>query len=289
MNIVQSAALIVAGIVVAAPALAQSEPEGDRVEVNGMEMYYEVSGQGDPMIVLHGAHMNIDTMGEIIPTLAQTHTVYAIEFQGHGRTNDIDRPINYPNLASDVAAFMDAVGIEKADVFGYSMGAAAGLKFAIDYPERIDQLIAASTSFTYEGMQEEYLAMVPEMGPEMFEFFEEGWTALAPDPEGFDAFIEKMIALEHEPFDWTEDVANLQAPVLIIAGDADVVTLEHSVDLFNMLGGGVMGDMGVPLPQSRLAIMPATSHTAVISQTDLLYAFIEPFLAGETPAGFFEE
>lgn len=289
MNIVQPAALIVAGIVAAGPALAQSEPQGDRVEVNGMEMYYEVSGEGDPMIVLHGAHMNIDTMGEIIPMLAQTHTVYAIEFQGHGRTTDIDRPINYPNLASDVAAFMDAVGIEKADVFGYSMGAAAGLKFAIDYPEKIDQLIAASTSFTYEGMQEEYLAMVPQMGPEMFAFFEEGWAALAPDPEGFDAFIEKMIALEHDHFDWTEDVAALEAPVLIITGDADVVTLEHSVELYNLLGGGAMGDMGVPLPESRLAVMPATSHTAVISQPELLYAFIEPFLAGETPAGFFEQ
>ena len=116
-------ALIAAALLVSGPALAASEPVGDRVAVNGMQMYYEVSGEGDPLIVLHGAYMNIPTMGAIIPKLAETHKVYALELQGHGRTTDIDRPITYPNLADDVAAFMDAVGLEKADVFGYSMGA----------------------------------------------------------------------------------------------------------------------------------------------------------------------
>ncbi|RVI75400.1 alpha/beta fold hydrolase, partial [Sinorhizobium meliloti] len=115
-------ALIAATLLVAGATLARSEPAGNRVKVNGMEMYYEVSGEGDPLIVLHGAYMNIPSMGTIIPKLAETHKVYAIEFQGHGRTTDIDRPITYPNLADDVAAFMDAVKIEKADVFGYSMG-----------------------------------------------------------------------------------------------------------------------------------------------------------------------
>ena len=104
-------ALIAAALLVAGPALAAAEPVGDRVEVNGMQMYYEVSGEGDPLVVLHGAYMNIPTMGAIIPKLAETHKVYALEFQGHGRTTDIDRPITYPNLADDVAAFMDAVGL----------------------------------------------------------------------------------------------------------------------------------------------------------------------------------
>src|SRR5690606_13363932 len=107
-----------------------SQETGETISVNGMDMYYEVSGEGPPLVVLHGAYMNIPAMGEIIPMLAETHSVYAIEFQGHGRTTDIDRPITYPNLADDVAAFMDAVELETADVFGYSMGAAAGLQFA---------------------------------------------------------------------------------------------------------------------------------------------------------------
>ena len=104
------AGFVTAALIVACPAIAQSQPVGDRVEVNGMQMYYEVSGEGDPLIVLHGSYMNIPMMGEIIPKLAETNKVYALELQGHGRTTDIDRPITYPNLADDVAAFMDAVG-----------------------------------------------------------------------------------------------------------------------------------------------------------------------------------
>ena len=113
-------AFMAAILLVAGPTLAAAQPVGDRVEVNGMQMYYEVSGEGDPLIVLHGAYMNIPSMGAIIPKLAESHKVYALEFQGHGRTTDIDRPITYPNLADDVAAFIDAVGLQKADVFGHA-------------------------------------------------------------------------------------------------------------------------------------------------------------------------
>ena len=108
--------------------------------------------QGDPLVVLHGAYMNIPTMGAIIPKLAETHKVYALEFQGHGRTTDIDRPITYPNLADDVAAFMDAVGLEKADVFGYSMGAAAGLQLAIRHPAKVNKLVVASARLRRRGL-----------------------------------------------------------------------------------------------------------------------------------------
>lgn len=274
----------------AMPAAAQETGDGQYVDINGMKMYYEVTGSGEPIVVLHGAYMNIDTMGDIIPRLAETRTVYALEFQGHGRTNDIERPVTYPNLSDDVAKFMDAVGLEKADVLGYSMGAAAGLRLAIDHPEKVDQLVAISVAYSMEGMQPEYLAFVPDMAPEMFVGtpMEDAWKQYAPDPEGFRPFVERMIALEHEPLDWEADVKALKTPVLIISGDADVSTLEHSVAMFRLLGGGIMGDMGNPLPASRLAILPATSHTAIIDQVDLLEGFIEPFLAGETPKGMFE-
>lgn len=282
--------LIAATLLFAMPALAETQPVGDRVEVNGMQMYYEVSGQGDPLVVLHGAYMNIPSMGEIIPRLAESHTVYALEFQGHGRTTDIDRPITYPNLADDVAAFMDAVGLEKADVFGYSMGAAAGLQVAIRHPKKVNKLVAASVAYDAEGWQPAFKEFIPQMTVDMFVEmpFAEEYRELAADPDGFPALVEKLIALEHEPMAWEEDVKTLQTPVLIIAGDADVATLEHTVAMFRLLGGGVMGDMGEPLPASRLAIMPATSHTAVITQVDLLMGFIDPFLKGETPKGFFE-
>lgn len=273
----------------ASAALAQSAPETGTVPVNGMEMYYEASGQGDPLIILHGAYMTIPDMGAIIPKLAETHRVIALEFQGHGRTNDIDRPITYQNLADDVAAFMDAKGIEKADIFGYSMGSIAGLQLAIRHPEKVDQLVAASVAYDLKGWHQVYSDFIPQMSVEMFAempFMEESYRKLAVNPEGFAGLATKLIQLEKEPMAWEEDVKKIKAPVLIIAGDADVSTLEHNVALFRLLGGGIMGDMGQPLPASRLAILPATSHTAVIGQTDLLYAVIEPFLKGETPKGF---
>lgn len=273
------------------PAFADDMAAGNRVEVNGMEMYYEVSGEGDPLIVLHGAYMNIPSMGGIIPALAERHRVYALEFQGHGRTTDIDRPITYENLGDDVAVFMDAVGLEKADVFGYSMGANAGLQLAIRHPEKVGRLIVASAAYDIEGLQPAFRAFIPQLTVEMMLAmpFAEEYKQLAADPNGFPALVEKLIALEHEPLAWEADVKALETPVLVITGDADVATLEHSVAMFRLLGGGDMGDMGQPLPASRLAVMPATSHTAVITQTDMLISFIEPFLAGETPKGMFAQ
>ena len=280
------ALITTAALILSAPAFA----EGERVEVNGMQMYYEVSGEGDPLVVLHGAYMNIPSMGEIIPLLAKTHKVYALEFQGHGRTSDIDRPITYPNLADDVAAFMDKVGLQKADVFGYSMGAAAGLQLAIRHPEKVDQLAAASVAYDVKGWQPAFTAMIPQMNVDMFANmpFEADYRKLAANPDGFRAIAEKLIQLEKEPMAWEEDVKTVKTPILIIAGDADVSTLEHNVALFRLLGGGGMGDMGQPLPASRLAILPATSHTAVIGQADTLADFINAFLKGETPKGMFQ-
>jgi pimeloyl-ACP methyl ester carboxylesterase len=268
--------------------LAASVAHAETVPVNGMNIYYEISGEGDPLIVLPGAYMAIPDMGEIIPMLAKTHKVIAMEFQGHGRTEDIDRPITYENLADDVAGLMDALHIEKADVFGYSMGAGAAIQLTIRHPEKVDQLISASAGYDISGMQPAYTAFIPQMTPEMFigTPMEDAWKKLAVNPDGFPAFVDKMIALEHEPLAWEAGVKTIKSPVLIIAGDSDVVTLEHEVAFFKLLGGGVMGDMGAPLAASRLAILPATSHTAVINQPELLHALIEPFLQGETPKSF---
>jgi pimeloyl-ACP methyl ester carboxylesterase len=274
----------------AASSVGEAPAVGSRVTINGMQMYYEVSGRGDPLIVLHGAYMNIPTMGAIIPMLAKTRKVYALEFQGHGRTTDIDRPITYPHLADDVAAFMDAVGLKKADVFGYSVGAIVGLQLAIRQPAKVNKLAAASVAYDVEGWQPEFKAVIPQLNVQMMleTPFAEDYKKLAPNPEGFPELAKKLIALEKEPMAWADDVKALKLPVLIITSDADVATLEHSVAMFRLLGGGVMGDMGKPLPAARLAVLPATSHTAVITQPELLHAFIEPFLKGETPKGMFQ-
>jgi pimeloyl-ACP methyl ester carboxylesterase len=281
--------LLAAALILTAATVAESQATANRVKVNGMQVYYEVSGAGEPLVVLHGAYMNIPTMGAIIPMLAKTHKVYALEFQGHGRTTDIDRSITYQNLADDVAAFMDAVGLAKADVFGYSMGAGTALQLAIRHPGKVNKLVAASVAYDLKGWQPAFTAIIPTMTPEMLTNtpMPAEYRKLAPNPDGFPELARKLIQLEKEPMAWEADVRNLKTPTLVIAGDADVATLEHTVSLFRLLGGGDMGDMGKPLSPSRLAVLPATSHTAVITQPDLLLAFIEPFLKGETPKGMF--
>ena len=283
-------ALAAAALLLTNTVLTNAQVTSHRVNVNGMQMYYEVSGSGDPLVVLHGAYMNIPTMGAIIPMLAKTHKVYAVEMQGHGRTTDIQRPITYQHLADDVAAFMDAVGLQRADVFGYSMGAIAGLQLAIRHPARVNKLVAASGAYDLAGWQPAFTAVIPQMTVEMIVAmpFAQDYRKLAPNPDGFPELARKLIALEKEPMAWEAEVKALKTPVLIIAGDADVATLEHYVTMFRLLGGGGMGDMGTPLAASRLAVMPATSHTAVITQPDMLHAFIEPFLKGLTPKGMFE-
>ena len=282
--------LVATSLLLGAVTVSPAQSPGKRVAVNGMQMYYEVSGAGDPIVVLHGAYMNIPTMGAIIPMLAKTHKVYAVELQGHGRTTDIARPITYQNLADDVAKFMDAVGLAKADVFGYSMGAVTGLQLAFRDPAKVNKLVLASGGYDVEGFQPEFKAMIPSMTPDMLTNtpLPAEYRKLAPNPDGFPELARKLIALEKEPMAWEAEVKALKAPVLIITGDADVATLEHMVKMFRLLGGGAMGDMGKPLPASRLAVLPATSHTSVITQADLLHALIEPFLNGQTPKSMFE-
>ena len=148
--------------------------------------------------------------------------------------------------------------------------------------------MAASVAYDTAGLQPEFKALIPQMTVEMFlqTPFAAQYRKLSPTPDSFPALAKKLIALERDPFAWGEDLKRVKIPVLIIAGDADGYTLEHLVSLFRLLGGGVMGDLGKPLAASRLAILPATSHTAVITQVDLLHAFTEQFLKGKTPKGF---
>ena len=282
--------LAIALLIACIPAGASAQATGDRVRIHGMDLYYEVSGAGEPLVVLHGAYMNIPSMGEIIPRLARTHRVYALELQGHGRTTDIDRPITYPNLADDVAAFMDSVGLESADVFGYSMGAATGIQLAIRHPERVRRLVSLSGAYDTEGWQQAFRDFLPHLTPEMMAStpMEAEYRRLAADPDGFLELARKLIALEYEPMAWGAEVDAMETPVLIITGDADVSTLEHSVAMFRLLGGGVMGDMGQPLPASRLAVLPGSSHTSLIDQVDLIHPMIEQFLRDEFPKGPWE-
>ena len=258
---------------------------GNYAEVNGLNMYYESHGSGQPLILLHGAYMTIDLMGEIVPALAEFRQVIAVELQGHGHTADIDRPLSYELMADDIAALIEHLAIEKADVFGYSMGGGVAFQVAIRHPEVVRKLVVASASYTSEGMHPELLEMIPTLTPDAFAGspIEEAYRRSAPNPDDFPTLVAKMKQLDMEPFAWPpEDIRGIAAPTLLIVGDSDAIRLEHAVELFGLLGGGVMGDLA-GLPQSQLAVLPGTTHfvppgSAVLDRADWLLSMISEFL-----------
>jgi pimeloyl-ACP methyl ester carboxylesterase len=272
--------------------MATTDAQTGYAPVNDLNMYYEIHGRGSPLILLHGAYMTIDLMGPILPGLAKTRQVIAVEQQGHGRTADVDRPITYEQMADDTAALARHLELDDADVFGYSMGGGIALQLAIRHPELVRKLVVASTSFTSDGMPKEALEMFPSITPELFAGspIEEAYLRTAPNPGDFPKLVEKLKQLDTTPFAWPEeDIRAIGAPTLIVVGDSDVVRLEHAVEFFRLRGGGVMGDLA-GLPQSQLAVLPGTAHfvppgSGLLDRADWLLATIPPFLDAPRPEG----
>jgi pimeloyl-ACP methyl ester carboxylesterase len=270
--------------------MANTNPQTGYAPVNGLNMYYEIHGTGQPLVLLHGAYMTIDAMGEVVPELAKTRQVIAVELQGHGHTADVDRPLSYEQMADDTAALLRHLGVEQADVFGFSTGGGVALQIAIGHPEVVRKLVVASASYTSDGMQPELLEMTPSITPETFAGspIEEEYLRTAPNPDDFPTLVAKLKQLDMEPFAWSqEDIRGIAAPTLLIIGDSDAIRLEHAVELFRLLGGGVMGDLA-GLPKSQLAVLPGTVHfipsgSAVLDRADWLVAMIGGFLDAPMP------
>jgi pimeloyl-ACP methyl ester carboxylesterase len=229
--------------------------------------------------------MTIDTMGPILPGLAKFRRVIAVEQQGHGHTSDIDRPITYEQMADDSAALLAHLDIENADVVGYSMGGSVALQLGIRHPAVVRRLVVASASYTSDGMHAAALEMFPSITPELFAGspIEAAYLRTAPNPGDFPQLVEKLKRLDTTEFAWSEeDIRGIGAPTLIVLGDSDGIRLEHAVELFGLLGGGVMGDLA-GMPKSQLAVLPGTSHfvppgCALLDRADWLLAMIQPFL-----------
>jgi len=262
-----------------------SDAETGYAQVGGLRMYYEVHGSGRPVLLLHGAYMTADTWGAFLPGLARTRRVIVPEQQGHGRTADINRPITYEQMADDTAGLAHGLGIDEVDVIGYSMGAGIGLQMAIRHPDLVRRLVAASASFTSDGMHAAALEMFPSITPEMFAGspMEQEYVRIAPNPDDFPKLVMKLKELDMAPFAWPEEeIRAIAAPTMIVVGDSDIVRLEHAVELFRLRGGGVMGDLA-GLPSSQLAVLPGTTHfmppgSGVMDRSDWLLAMIGPFL-----------
>jgi pimeloyl-ACP methyl ester carboxylesterase len=265
--------------------VADTDPQTGYAPVNGLDMYYELHGDGPPLLLLHGSYMTIDTTGPLLPGLAESRQVIAVELQGHGHTADVDRPITYDQMADDSAELLRHLGVERADVMGFSMGGAVALQLAMRHPELVRRMVVASTSYTSDGMHPVAQEMLPTITPDLFAGtpIEEAYLRNAPNPGDFPVLVEKLTQLDTTPFAWpADDVRAIAAPTLIIVGDSDIVRLEHAVELFGLLGGGVMGDLA-GLPASQLAVLPGTSHfmppgSGVLDRADWLLAMVSPFL-----------
>jgi pimeloyl-ACP methyl ester carboxylesterase len=258
------------------------------VSVNGLNMYYEIHGTGQPLVLLHGAFSAIGTsFGALLPELAKTRQVVGFELQAHGRTADIDRPLSLEGMADDVAAAIQKLGIGPADIFGYSTGAAVALHVVIRHPEVVRKLVLASVSYTLGGIHPGLMDGLGEMKPEMMfgSPWHEEYLRLAPHPEYFATLFAKKTQMDRGIQDLpAETIRAIQAPTLLVIGDSDLIRPEHAVEMFRLLGGGVFGDTPAGLPTSQLAILPGTSHVSIVSRAELLIPIITPFLDAPMPA-----
>ena len=257
---------------------------GGYAAINDLNLYYEDRGSGEPLILLHGAYMSADGMEPLTAGLAEGRRVIVPEMQGHARTGDAARPISYEGMADDTAALMRSLGIERADIVGYSMGSGVTVQLASRHPALVRRCVVASGSFAYEGMHAAAIEMFPSISPEMFAGtpLEDEYRRLAPNPDAFPTLVEKLKQLDTTPFTWADDVRNIAAPMLIIVGDSDVVTLDHTVEFFKLVGGGVMGDMA-GLPESQLAVLPGTTHfmppgSGMLDRSEWMLPMIKSFL-----------
>ena len=252
------------------------------VSVNGLDMYYETHGTGQPLVMLHGAFSAIGTsFGELIPELAKTRQVIAFELQAHGHTADIDRPLSLEGMAGDVAAAIKQLGMEQADIFGYSMGAGVALYTVIRHPEVVRKLILASITYTMSGFHPGLMEGMESMKPEMMHGspWHEEYLRIAPQPEDFAKLFVKKTQMDQQTRDLSDEaIRGIKSPTLLVVGDSDLVRPEHIVEMFRLLGGGVFGDMPAGLPNSQLAILPGTSHVSLVSRTELLIPIINAFL-----------
>jgi pimeloyl-ACP methyl ester carboxylesterase len=264
---------------------------GQYATVNGIELYFERHGSGRPLVLLHGGLGSGEMFGPVLPALSDKHQVITVDLQGHGRTADIDRPIDLGLMADDVAALIDHLELDGADLVGYSLGGGVALRAAIRYPAKIRRLVAVSANIRSDAIYPEMRAQQGQVSAAAMEFMKDTpmyqlYQRVAPRPEDFPRLLDKIGAAMAKDFDLTEDVRGLQVPTLVMAADSDMAPPSHYVEVFGLLGGGLrdggwMGE-GRPAGGHALAILPRLTHYDIF-RSPLFAATALAFL--DQPAG----
>ena len=261
---------------------------GQYADVNGINLYYETHGGGRPLVLLHGGLMSGEMFGPVIPMLAERHRVIVPDLQGHGRTADIDRPIDVRLMAGDIAALIDHLGLDTPDLVGYSLGGGVALQTAFQYPEKLRKLVAVSANIRRDAIPPEMLAQQAQVTAAAAEFMKDtpmyqGYVKVAPRPEDFPRLLDKIGQSMAKDFDLSEEVRALQVPTLIVAADADMAPPSHYIEVFKLLDGGLRdgGWMGEGRPRGghALAILPGLTHYN-IGMSPLLATVTLAFLDG---------
>jgi pimeloyl-ACP methyl ester carboxylesterase len=277
------AILLLVALLSTGMSVQAQQPTTGYAPVNGLRMYYEIhgTGRGAPLVLLHGSFMTIsNNWTGWIAGLATTRRVIAVEMQGHGRTADIDRPFSYESLADDVAALLVHLQIPQADLLGYSMGGGVAMQVAIRHPERVRKVVSMSAVFRHDGWVQEVLDQWPQIGAEMFKGspIEAEYRRLSPTPDDFPLFVTRVIAMDIRPYDFGADrLKATRAPFFFVHGDADGVRLAHLAEMFRLKGDEIMGDLR-PRSNSRLAVLPNTTHVTLMDKGDVLIPMVIEFL-----------
>lgn len=277
-----------------APDAPRNEPKRGHVDVAGAAIHYQLHGDlgggKRPLLVLHGSFMSGDAMMPLITPFTASRPVIAIDARGQGRSGGVDGELSYERMADDAAAVLAELGVKKADVLGYSMGGTMAIALAVRHPDKIDKQVILSGTSRLDGWYPEVLDAIGKLTPEVFAGspIESEYKRLSPSPKKFAAMIEKVKALETKPLSWSdEDVRRIRGKTMVIVGDADGVTLDHAIALFKLRGGGdvgaaTQGFLTAP-PRARLAILPATSHVGIMSETATIATMVTPFLDDQAP------
>jgi len=257
-------------------AHAQLPQGGGHASVHGLKMYFEIHGQGQPLILIHGGLGSSGMFDAILPELSKGHKVIAVDLQAHGRTADVDRPLSYEAMADDIAELIRYLGIPAADVMGYSVGGEVALRTAIQHPEVVRKLVIVSATYRRDGWYPEILAGESQLNPQTAEQMKQtpiyqSYAQIAPRPQDWPVLCSKLGNMFRQDYDWSADVAKIKLPILLAFGDADAVRTASAVQFFELLGGGQRdgGWDASGMSHARLAILSGTTHYTIFSSPQL--------------------